>query len=118
MEPAAQGMRVALGAIVLVEPDVPLVANADAAALTTADDCRAELIEHLTQGVDWVASVRIMADAGVDTFLEVGPGKVLTGLVRRIAPEARAIAIDDLVTPDGLDLSSLSALSEPSRPQE
>jgi [acyl-carrier-protein] S-malonyltransferase len=118
MEPAAAGMREALGSTVLADPDVPLLANADADALTTADACRAELIDHLTQGVDWVRSVRVMVEAGVDTFLEVGPGKVLTGLVKRIAPEARAFAIDDLVTDDGLDLSPLTANDRIPVPQE
>jgi [acyl-carrier-protein] S-malonyltransferase len=107
MEPAAAGMRRTLAPIGFADPDVPLLANADAASLATADACRAELIDHLTKGVDWVRSVRAMVDAGVDTFLEVGPGKVLTGLVRRIAPAGHAFAIDDLVTADGLDLTPL-----------
>ena len=58
------------------------------APITTADGARAELVEHLTAGVDWVAAVETMLAAGVDTFVEVGPGKVLTGLIKRIAPDA------------------------------
>ena len=69
-------------------PDVPLLANADARPITTADGARAELVEHLTAGVDWVAAVERMTAAGVDTFIEVGPGRVLTGLIKRIAPDA------------------------------
>ena len=61
-----------------------------AAARRPPTACRAELIDHLTRGVDWVRAVEAMADAGVDTFLEVGPGKVLTGLVSRIAPGSAA----------------------------
>jgi [acyl-carrier-protein] S-malonyltransferase len=105
MEPAAAGMREALGPVPFDDPDVPLLANADAALLPTGEACRSELVEHLTAGVDWVRSVRAMVEAGVDTFLEVGTGKVLTGLVRRIAPDARAIAVDDLVLEHGIDAS-------------
>ena len=59
-------------------------------------------MEHLTRGVDWVAVVERMRADGVDTFLEVGPGRVLTGLIRRIAPDATAIALDDPSGPGGL----------------
>jgi [acyl-carrier-protein] S-malonyltransferase len=58
--------------------------------------------------VDWVRSVEALVGSGVDTFLEVGPGKVLTGLVRRIAPGARAFAVDDLIAAEGLDLTPLT----------
>jgi [acyl-carrier-protein] S-malonyltransferase len=108
MAPAAAAMRDALAPVAFADPDVPLLANADASPLVTAEACRAELVDHLTAGVDWVRSIRAMVDAGVDTFLEVGPGKVLTGLVRRIAPDVRAIAIDDLVTGEGFDLGALT----------
>jgi [acyl-carrier-protein] S-malonyltransferase len=108
MGPAAIGMADALAPVPFADPDVPLRANADAAELVTGDACRAELIDHLIAGVDWVRSVRAMSADGIDTFLEVGPGKVLTGLVRRIDPDARAIAVDDLVTSDGLDLTPLT----------
>ena len=79
-----------------------MLANADARPITTADGCRAELVEHLTAGVDWVGAVESMRDAGVTTFVEVGPGKVLTGLIRRIAPDAEVIAADDPASADRL----------------
>ena len=102
MAEAAAGMGRALATVSFADPHPSLLANADAHPLRTADDARGELVEHLTRGVDWIAIVeRVRAD-GVDTFIEVGPGKVLTGLIRRIAPDATAIALDDPSGPGGL----------------
>jgi len=104
MAEAADGMRQALADIAFADPRAPLLANADAILLTDGEACRDELIDHLTRGVDWVNGVQHMTEGGTDTFLEVGPGRVLTGLVRRIAPEATTIAIDDITTDGGLSL--------------
>ena len=95
MAEAAAGMRDVLASVPVKEPIVPMLANADTRPITTADEVRAELVEHLTTGVDWVRAVETMTAAGVDTFVEVGPGKVLTNLIKRIAPDATAIALDD-----------------------
>jgi [acyl-carrier-protein] S-malonyltransferase len=84
------------------DPQPCLLANADGRPLETADACRAELVEHLTAGVDWVGAVQRMTAAGVDTFIEVGPGRVLSGLVRRIVPEAVVIPLEDPAAPDRL----------------
>jgi [acyl-carrier-protein] S-malonyltransferase len=113
MAQAAEGMRLALAEVEFRTPSAPLLANADAIALSDGEACRDELIDHLTRGVDWVTAVRTMVAAGVDTFLEVGPGKVLTGLVRRIAPDVTTIAIDDITTSEGLELPAQSARSGP-----
>ncbi len=104
MAEAAEGMRRVLADVEFRDPVVPLLANADARALTTAEACRAELVEHLTTGVDWVRAVETMSAAGVDTFVEVGPGKVLTNLIKRIAPEAIAHAVDDPAALAGLTM--------------
>jgi [acyl-carrier-protein] S-malonyltransferase len=104
MSDAAEGMRQALAEIDFRTPTAPLLANADAIALSDGEACRDELIDHLTRGVDWVTAVETMVAAGTDTFVEVGPGKVLTGLVRRIDKEVTALAIDDLITEQGLEL--------------
>ena len=85
-------MRAVLEGVDFNDPAVPLLANADAREITTADDARNELVEHLTKGVDWVGAVERMTAAGVTTFVEVGPGRVLTGLIKRIAPDAEAVA--------------------------
>jgi [acyl-carrier-protein] S-malonyltransferase len=109
MAEAARGMAAVLEPIAFADPTLPLLANFDARPLTTADDARHELIEHLTRGVDWVAAVERMTAQGVTTFVEVGPGKVLTGLIKRIAPDATALATDDGSAPGGISVPFLDA---------
>ena len=102
MAEAAEGMRAALAGISFRDPAPALLANADATPLETADACRSELVDHLTTGVDWIRAVETMAAAGVTTFVEVGPGRVLTGLIKRIAPDAEVIPADDPASADRL----------------
>jgi [acyl-carrier-protein] S-malonyltransferase len=102
MAEAAEGMRRVLAEVTFHDPATPLLANADATPLTTGEACRAELVDHLTTGVDWIAAVRAMRAAGVTRFVEVGPGRVLSGLVRRIEPDAETAALDDPGAPGGL----------------
>ena len=102
MAEAAEGMRAALAGVAFHDPTVPLLANADARPIETADACRTELVEHLTAGVDWIRAVERMAAAGVTTFVEIGPGRVLTGLIKRIAPDAEVIPADDPASLDRL----------------
>jgi len=102
MADAADGMRRVLADVAFRDPVLPLLANADARPITTADGARAELVDHLTAGVDWVAAVERMTAAGVTAFIEVGPGRVLTGLIKRIAPDAEAIPLDDPAAPGRL----------------
>jgi [acyl-carrier-protein] S-malonyltransferase len=109
MADAAEGMRGVLASIEFTDPQPPLLANADARPITTAEACRAELVDHLTAGVDWVAAVERMSTAGVTTFVEIGPGKVLSGLIKRIAPDAETIAADDPAAFDRLSALSPSA---------
>lgn len=102
MAEAAADMREILATVAFNDPILPLLANADAQPLLDAEACRAELVDHLTAGVDWVAAVERMAAAGVTTFIEIGPGRVLTGLIKRIAPDAETFALDDPAAADGL----------------
>jgi [acyl-carrier-protein] S-malonyltransferase len=102
MARAAQGMKDVLADVTFRDPRAPLLANSDARALTTGEQCRAELVEHLTKGVDWIAAVEKMTESGVGAFVEVGPGKVLTGLIRRIAPDAEGFSLDDSTAPGGI----------------
>jgi len=92
MADAAGAMRPIIARVEFADPHPPLIANVDGHVIRDAAGARTELIEHLTTGVDWVAAVRAMAAAGVDTFVEIGPGRVLTGLNKRVVPDARHIA--------------------------
>jgi len=102
MAEAADGLRRVLETIEFHDPRVSLLANADSRPITTADGCRAELVDHLTAGVDWVGAVQTMSAAGVTTFVEIGPGRVLTGLIKRIIPGAEPIPADDPAIVDRL----------------
>ena len=102
MAEAADGMRTTLATVDFRDPTTTLLANADGRPITTAEGARAELVEHLTAGVDWVGAVESMVNAGVTTFVEVGPGKVLTGLIKRIAPDAEVVPADDPASTDRL----------------
>lgn len=104
MADAARAMARVLEDVPFADPAVPLLSNASAALITTGEQARGELVEHLTTGVDWTRTVRALAEAGVARFLEVGPGRVLSGLVRRIAPEVEAHALDDPAAPARLGL--------------
>ena len=109
MATAAEGMRQVLAPVTFRDPDPPLLANADASPLTTGEACRAELVDHLTTGVDWIAAIERMTNAGVQTFIEIGPGRVLTGLIKRIAPDAEAVPVDDPSAPDQLSVPPVPA---------
>jgi [acyl-carrier-protein] S-malonyltransferase len=102
MAEAAEGMREALAGIRFQDPTIPLLANADGRPIETAEGCRIELIEHLTAGVDWIGAVEGMVAAGVTTFVEVGPGRVLTGLIKRITATVEVIPADDPASLDRL----------------
>jgi [acyl-carrier-protein] S-malonyltransferase len=97
MQPAAEVMADALGKVTIKPPVVPLVANVTAQAVTDPEQIRHGLVEQVTGTVRWRESVAFMASAGVDVFYEVGSGKVLSGLVKRIADGATGLSIG---TPD------------------
>jgi len=93
MQPAADAMRDALAGVTVNSPAVPVVANVEAAPITDPAAIRDALVRQVTGTVRWRESVAYMAAQGVDSFYEVGSGKVLTGLVKRIAAGASAVAI-------------------------
>jgi [acyl-carrier-protein] S-malonyltransferase len=97
MQPAAEVMADALGKVTIKPPVVPLVANVTAAPVTEPAQIMRGLIEQVTGTVRWRESVGFMASAGIATFYEVGSGKVLSGLIKRIADGAHGVSIG---TPD------------------
>ena len=76
------------------DPKVPMLGNVHGTVINTADGLRIELTEHLVHGVQWTTTVRRMVSDGVTDFVEVGPGRVLSGLIRRISPEAATHQVD------------------------
>lgn len=94
MQPAADAMAAALADVTIHAPKVPLVANVLAAPISDPDEIRARLVEQVTGTVRWRESVEWMAGQGVDTFVEIGAGKVLTGMVKRIAKDAGGMAVN------------------------
>jgi [acyl-carrier-protein] S-malonyltransferase len=87
MQPAADELAPALADIELTPPSVPVVSNADATACTDADGWRTRLVEHLVRPVRWRRSLDTLVGLGADTFVEVGPGRVLSGLARKSRPD-------------------------------
>ena len=93
MQPAADAMRDALAKVSMQAPVVPVVANVGAAPLSDPDAIRASLVAQVTGTVRWRECVQAMAAAGVTDFVELGSGKVLAGLVKRIAAGVTPVSI-------------------------
>lgn len=95
MERAGQQFAELASRIHLREPSVPIIANITGQMVVTAEDIRKEIAQHVVRPVQWTSSVREMVNNGVSTFLEVGPGNVLGGLIRRIKSDAEVFTADD-----------------------
>jgi [acyl-carrier-protein] S-malonyltransferase len=102
MQPAADAMAKALAEVEIKAPVVPLVANVLAAPITDPEEIRARLVEQVTGTVRWRESVTWMADNGVTTLVEIGTGKVLSGMVRRIVKSLEGVAINTAEDIDAL----------------
>ena len=95
MKPAQAKLEVELSATEFSDLSVPLVNNARAQVVQTGEEARQGLIEQVSSAVLWAQSVEAMSEQGVTRFVEIGPGKVLTGLIKRIARQAQRISIFD-----------------------
>lgn len=100
MAPARDQLRSAISSAKLNDLEIPVFANIDARSHQSASDWQSLLSAQLVSPVRWRQTVQNMADAGATTFVELGPGSVLTGLIKRIVPDARGISV---ATPDDVD---------------
>ena len=95
LEPAGARLRAALADVVVRTPRIALVNNVDVAVETDPERIKDALVRQAYNPVRWVESIRSLSDSGVTRFIEFGPGKVLAGLIKRIAPDAEIDAVHD-----------------------
>jgi [acyl-carrier-protein] S-malonyltransferase len=109
MAPAAEGLATALAGVAVGDPTIPVVRNVDGGVTRRAADVVPFLLRQVASPVRWTDCMRRLVDEGATTFVEAGPGRVLTGLVKRIVEDGRAVSIED---PAGLD-KALATLAAP-----
>lgn len=98
MMPAQDRLAEDLAAIAFSDLKIPLVTNVDAAVISKAAEASDSLVRQVSSPVRWLQSVELLIGEGVDTFVEVGPGKVLTGLMRQISREVKCFNVEDMAT--------------------
>jgi [acyl-carrier-protein] S-malonyltransferase len=106
MQPAVEGMTAVLDRVNFRDPSVPIIANVTAQPLTKASQFREELLKQLTSSVQWQKSVEYMLRQGVKSLIEIGPGKVLAGLVKRISRDAEMLNISDAASVKSISSTS------------
>lgn len=94
MRPAAEKFVTVLEQVKIGTPAVPVVSNVDGRPAADASEIRKKLAQQITSSVQWVSSIQYMAAHGVKDFIEIGPGKVLSGLIKRIDPELKTYNIE------------------------
>ena len=95
MLPAQERLAADLEGIDFKDLTVPLVTNVDARVIRAGAEARDSLVRQVSRPVRWRETIELLAREGVETFVEVGPGKVLGGLVRQTAPQARALNVEN-----------------------
>jgi len=98
MAPAVKGLAAVVGKVKWAEPEFPVIANTTAEPLHSVASIKKELAGQLTHSVRWQQSIEALTALGVDTFVEIGPGKVLAGLIKRTSPAARTVNIGDAIS--------------------
>ncbi|HJX12896.1 MAG TPA: ACP S-malonyltransferase [Dehalococcoidales bacterium] len=102
MQPAADGLAKYVNSVPFQKPAIPVIGNVSAGPLPTPEAVKTELLKQLLNPVQWQRSIEYMVKQGVTTFIEIGPGRVLTGLIRRINKEVATVNIGDLEAIKGL----------------
>ena len=95
MMPAQHNLEKDLSAAKFANLRVPLATNVDADTITEGEEARSALVRQVTMAVRWEESMRLLLDEGVNTFVEVGPGRVLTGLMRQIERSVTTLNVED-----------------------
>jgi [acyl-carrier-protein] S-malonyltransferase len=95
MQPAQEEVARVLGALTLADPRVPVAANVTGDLVTTVAAAQDALIRQVTGAVRWVDCMQSLVGAGAEIFIEVGPGKVLCGLLRQIDPTQKSVNVED-----------------------
>jgi len=96
MQSAANHLSVCINSLQFQEPEVPIIGNTTARPLTTTDSIKTELLNQLCNCVQWQRSIEYMLNEGVSTFIEIGPGKVLSNLMKRINRDVTTLHLGDL----------------------
>ena len=96
MEPAIPGMQEQLAAVKIEPPTIPVISNVTASPLQAPQDIVEELSKQIRNPVQWFRTVEYLRDQGVATYIELGPGRVLTGLVKRIVPDANTMNVSNV----------------------
>ena len=107
MEPANEGIAKAVAGVTFQKAQVPIIANSTAQPVVTSEEVKEELLRQLCSPVRWQSSVEYMLEHGVTQFIEIGPGKVLTGLAKRINGDVKTVNLSDV--PSLRELQSSSA---------
>jgi len=98
MQPAVDGLAKIVSKVTFKTPEIPVIANVTAQPLTAAEQIKAELINQLNNGVQWQRSVEYMINNGVTDFIEIGPGKVLAGIIKRINKNVNVLSAGDVAS--------------------
>ena len=109
MQPAQEEVARVLAGFQLSEPRIPVAANASGTMVTTADGARDALIEQVTGAVRWVDCMRTLVGAEAELFIEVGPGKVLCGLLKQIDPAQKSLNVEDSASLEKVQAEMASA---------
>lgn len=109
MDPARQRVQQVLSELPVSDPAIPIIANVDAKPMTTVAQIRKNLVAQLTSPVRWRESMEYLVKAGVDTFIEVGPGKVLQGLLLRIRRQVKVYGVDTVADLEKIPIAELKS---------